>query len=243
MNRIAGAEKTHASRRVRETFAQLIARGSRECVPACQQRPRRTHPRVSLHVAGALDELTLVYDACSDPVLSQIMEPAAVRQSHSVKQAAGDGHDALAYQSGFGNEFATEALAGALPRRAELAAARALWPVCRAALRHRLHRAARRQPPLLAVSDPARGGARPFRAHRRRRASSAAFDEVRRRRPTSCAGTRCRSRPTPTDFVEGLVTMAGNGDVRGAERLRHPPVRRQPLDARTASSTTPTASC
>ena len=38
------------------------------------------------------------------------MEPAAVRQTPSLKQAACDGQETLAYQSGFDNEFATEAL-------------------------------------------------------------------------------------------------------------------------------------
>ena len=32
----------------------------------------------------------------------------------------------------------------------------------------------------------------------------------------------------PTDFVDGLVTMAGNGDPARDDRLRDPPVRGQP---------------
>ena len=61
-------------------------------------------------------------------------------------------------------------------------------------------------------------------------ASSASFDECRRRRPTRCAGTRCRCPDTPTDFIDGWVTMAGNGSPRSDERLRDPPVRGQPVD-------------
>ena len=49
----------------------------------------------------------------------------------------------LQYQTGFGNDCATEALPGALPRRPQLAAAVPLRPVRRTAVRHRLHRAAR----------------------------------------------------------------------------------------------------
>ena len=63
------------------------------------------------------------------------------------------------YQSGFANEFATEALPGALPRRPQFAATRGLRPVCRATVGHRVHRAARPQPPLVAVPDPSGGGA------------------------------------------------------------------------------------
>jgi homogentisate 1,2-dioxygenase len=40
---------------------------------------------------------------------------------------------------------------------------------------------------------------------------SAPFNESTRRR-RSCAGARSRSRK-PTDFVEGIVTLGGNGDV------------------------------
>ena len=99
------------------------------------------------------------------------------------------------YQSGFANEFATEALPGALPDRAQLAAARAVRPVRRTAVGHRVHRAAARQPALVAVPHPPGGDARAVRAHRRRAASSAASTRCRRR-PTSCAGIRCRCRPS-----------------------------------------------
>ena len=54
--------------------------------------------------------------------------------------------DEFRYASGFGNEFATEAVAGALPAGPQLAAAGAPRPVRRAAQRDRVHPAARRQP-------------------------------------------------------------------------------------------------
>ena len=153
-----------------------------------------------------------------------------------------DARTAPRYQSGFGNHFATEALPGALPRGAQLAAALRLRAVRRAVLRHRLHRAAPRQPPQLAVPHPAGRGARQLPRGRRRRASAAAST---RSRPSP---NRLRWDPlplprAPTDFVDGLVTLAGNGSPGRAQRLRHPLVRRQPLDAAGASSTTPTASC
>ena len=83
------------------------------------------------------------------------------------------------YQSGFGSEFATEALEGALPVGQQFAAARALRPVRRAVVGHGIHRAAAREPPLVAVPDPAGGDAR-----RVRRVSAAGACEraVRRRR-------------------------------------------------------------
>ena len=146
------------------------------------------------------------------------------------------------YQSGFGNEFATEAVPGALPvgRNSPQRAPYGLY--AEQLSRHRVHRAARREPAQLAVPHPPGGDARPFepidsRPHPQRRSATC------RRRRTSCAGTRCRCRRQPTDFVDGLVTMAGNGDPQAQTGVRHPPLRRQPLDGRTASSTTPTASC
>jgi homogentisate 1,2-dioxygenase len=81
------------------------------------------------------------------------------------------------YQSGFGNEFATEALPGALPAAPQLAAARRLRPVCRAVVRHRLHRAARAQPAQLAVPHPPGAMHQPFRQLDNGRIVSR-FDEV-----------------------------------------------------------------
>ena len=99
---------------------------------------------------------------------------------------------ALEYPSGFANEFATEALPGALPDRPQLAAARAVRPLRRAAVRHRVHRAARRQPALVALPDPP--GAMHSRSSASTGAASSAASATSRRRPTSCAGTRCRCR-------------------------------------------------
>ena len=71
------------------------------------------------------------------------------------------------YMSGFGNSFETEALPGALADRAQLAAALRLRALRRAAVRLAVHRAARQQRALVAVSDPAVGQAlRPVRQGR-----------------------------------------------------------------------------
>ncbi len=53
----------------------------------------------------------------------------------------------------------------------------------------------------------------------------------RRRHRTRCAGIRCRCPRRATDFLDGLVTMGGNGAPQTHSWLRHSPVRRQPLDA------------
>ena len=63
-------------------------------------------------------------------------------------------------------------------------------------------------------------------------AASSATSTTCRRRRTSCAGTRCRCRTAPTDFVDGLVTMAGNGDPHAQTGAAVAPLRRQPLDER-----------
>ena len=72
------------------------------------------------------------------------------------------------YMPGFGNDFETEALPGALPRRPELAAAHGLRPLCRAAVGLALHGAARHQRALLALPHPPVGAARARSSARRR---------------------------------------------------------------------------
>ena len=146
------------------------------------------------------------------------------------------------YQSGFGNDFATEALPGALPvgRNSPQRCAYGLYAEQFSGTAFTAPRHANRRSWLYRIRPAAVHGS--FRAHRRR-AHRQPLRRACRRRPTSCAGARCRCPTAPTDFVDGLATMAGNGSPDQHSRLRHPLVRRQPLDAATASSTTPTASC
>ena len=118
------------------------------------------------------------------------------------------------YLPGFGNHFATEAVAGALPVGPQLAAARAVRPLRRAAVRHRLHRAARREPAL--AGSTACGPPPTIRrscAYAGR--AAAALRPVRR---GAAPPNRLRWDPlplpdAPTDFVDGLITYGGNGDV------------------------------
>jgi homogentisate 1,2-dioxygenase len=119
--------------------------------------------------------------------------------------------DALAYQIGFGNEFATEAVAGALP----------------------IGQSNPQKPPLGLYTEEINGTPftaprgqsrrswtyrirpsamhKPFRQIPTGTMRSAPFDEV----PASPNQLRWRPLPipsAPTDFVQGIVTYGGNGD-------------------------------
>jgi homogentisate 1,2-dioxygenase len=116
------------------------------------------------------------------------------------------------YQSGFGNEFASEALPGTLPegRNSPQHAPYGLYTEQLSGTAFTAPRAANRRSWLYRI--------RPAAVHR-------AFTRIDCRRLTSCFGemptspNRLRWNPLPipsepTDFVDGLVTMAGNGDPR-----------------------------
>ena len=66
---------------------------------------------------------------------------------------------ALRYQSGFGNEFASEAVEGVLPRGQNSPQKVAHGLYTEQLSGTRVHRAARRQPAHLALSDASLGGA------------------------------------------------------------------------------------
>ncbi len=91
-------------------------------------------------------------------------------QDQRVKDRAAPAKSAptLQYQTGFNNQFATEARPGALPQGPQLAAEAAARPLRRTDFRHRLHRAARREPPHLDLSHAAVGGSQALCAHRQR---------------------------------------------------------------------------
>ena len=134
------------------------------------------------------------------------------------------------YQSGFGNEFATEAVAGHLAGRPELAAESRARPVRRADVRHRVHRAAQAEPAQLAVPHPPGGDARHVRAVRAGRISTTISthgpvtpNQLRwNPLPLPDGADRFRRRP----LHDGRQRLAGR-----AHRRRHPPVRGEPLDA------------
>ena len=119
------------------------------------------------------------------------------------------------YMPGFGNDFETEALPGALPAGQNSPQRTRLRALCRAAVGLALHRAARHQRALLALPHP------PVACSTRRSSSRRRCPTGRRRRASasttarsgSCAGTRCRSRTSTLTFLTGLRTMTTAGDV------------------------------
>ena len=119
------------------------------------------------------------------------------------------------YLTGFGNEHQSEALAGTLPQGQFSPQQVARRPVCRAIQQHRVHRAARRESPHVVLSHPSLRHARRVQARTKvgRLVRSAPITEVVT--PPNQLRWDPLSMPIePTDFIEGLVTFAANGDVR-----------------------------
>jgi homogentisate 1,2-dioxygenase len=118
---------------------------------------------------------------------------------------------AIAYQTGFGNEFATEALPGALPdgQNSPQRAPYGLYAEQLSGTAFTAPRAANRRAWLYRIRPAAVH--EPFRRIAGGRIESR-FDQL----PTPPDQLRWDPLPmpaaaTPTDFVDGLVTMAGNG--------------------------------
>ena len=115
-----------------------------------------------------------------------------------------------AYLSGFGNEFASEALAGALPREQNTPRSR------RWAYASRLNGTAFTAPRGVSRSTwtyRIRPSAmhKPFKTRDARLIRSGPFNEV----PPTPNQLRWRAMPIPaepTDFIDGIVTIGGNGD-------------------------------
>ena len=111
------------------------------------------------------------------------------------------------------NEFASEALPGALPPGRN-SPQRRPRPVRRAV--QRAPPSPRRAP---RTGAPGSTGCRPsamhapFRPHRQRALAQRPVRRGGDAARTACAGTRCRSPTAPADFIDGLRTMAGNGDA------------------------------
>src|SRR5450755_3764396 len=119
-----------------------------------------------------------------------------------------DADEALTYQSGFGNEFATEALAGALPvgQNSPQRAPYGLYVEQLSGTAFTAPRGANRRSWLYRIRPAAMH--QPFRQLDNAGVLSR-FDDV----PTPPNQMRWDPLPMPntaTDFVDGLVTMAGN---------------------------------
>jgi homogentisate 1,2-dioxygenase len=119
---------------------------------------------------------------------------------------------AIAYLSGFGNEQASEAVPGALPegRNSPQRPALGLYAEQISGTPFTAPRAANRRTWLYRIRPSAVHG--PYRRIDDRQLRSAPFTEV------EAPPNRLRWNPqpipdAPADFVDGLVTLAGNGDV------------------------------
>ena len=119
----------------------------------------------------------------------------------------------LAYQSGFGNTFSTEAEAGALPvgQNSPQLPPRGLYAEQLSGTAFTAPRAEQRRSWLYRIRPSAEH--RSFRAMDARLLRSGPFDEV------ATPPNRLRWDPPPAtrgavDFLDGLITVAGNGDPR-----------------------------
>ncbi len=119
----------------------------------------------------------------------------------------------LKYQSGFGNEFETEALAGTLPvgRNSPQRVAHGLYAEQLSGTAFTAPRHANRRSWLYRIRPAAVHGAfEPF--------EQAAFHNDFGVEPVTPERLRWSPRPLPTvpaDFIDGLFTMAGNGSAAG----------------------------
>jgi homogentisate 1,2-dioxygenase len=118
----------------------------------------------------------------------------------------------LAYQAGFGNHFSTEALPGALPARqnSPQRAPYGLYTEQISGTAFTAPRAENLRSWVYRIHPSA--GHTPFQPLAQPLLRSAPFDDL----PPTPTQLRWNALPLPqqpTDFIEGLVTMAGNGDV------------------------------
>jgi len=134
----------------------------------------------------------------------------AVRKASNEKSAPKGSADALRYQTGFGNEFATEALAGALPagQNSPQNVPYGLYAEQFSGTAFTAPRDANRRSWLYRIRPAAVH--RPFRRIDDGRLASR-FDDVEAT-PNQLRWDPLPFPTDPTDFVQGLVTMAGNGD-------------------------------
>lgn len=116
------------------------------------------------------------------------------------------------YQTGFGNEFASEALPGALPQgqNAPQKSAYGLYTEQLSGTPFTAPRAEKRRSWLYRLRPSV--AHKPFQPISNRLLRSTPFDEAPAP-PNQLRWTPLPVPTEPTDFVEGLVTMAGNGDA------------------------------
>ena len=119
---------------------------------------------------------------------------------------------ATQYQAGFGNHFATEAVPGALPvgRNSPQKAPLGLYAEQLSGTSFTAPRAENRRTWAYRIRPSATH--KPFKRIENRLLRSTPFDEVAPP-PTQLRWSPFSVPSVPTDFVEGLITLAGNGDA------------------------------
>ncbi|QQS13361.1 MAG: homogentisate 1,2-dioxygenase [Rhodospirillales bacterium] len=128
------------------------------------------------------------------------------------RSAATSSATALAYQTGFGNEFATEALPGALPvgRNSPQKAPYGLYAELLSSASFLAPRAVNRRTWMYRIRPAARNA--PFRPYAQPLWRTGPVDEV----PMPADRLRWSpfAAPTgPTDFIDGVATLCANGDA------------------------------
>jgi homogentisate 1,2-dioxygenase len=131
---------------------------------------------------------------------------------HTTKKHGGVNLADLQYQSGFGSEFATEALPGALPvgQNSPQRAPYGLYTEQMSGTPFTAPRATNRRSWLYRIRPSVMH--KPFQPANRRMLRSTPFDEVQTP-PNQMRWDPISIPSEATDFVEGLVTFAGNGDA------------------------------
>ena len=147
------------------------------------------------------------------------------------RRTAADAAPGLLYQSGFGNHFSSEALPGALPvgRNSPQRCAYGLYAEQFSGTAFTAPRHANRRSWLYRIRPAAVHGS--FRAAQARARITSRFDEC----PTPPNQLRWSPPPlprAPTDFLAGWSRSRAMARPDAHSGLRHPLVRRQPLDAR-----------
>ena len=117
----------------------------------------------------------------------------------------------LQYLTGFGNEFATEAVPGVLPKGQSLPQkiALGLYAELWTGTAFTAPRATNRRTWVYRINPSAKH--KPFAEIPTRQIRSGPFDEVPAP-PTQLRWDPLPMPDAPTDFVDGLVTLGGNGD-------------------------------
>jgi len=140
------------------------------------------------------------------------MDTAARNESAGRRSAGVNAGAELRYQSGFGSELATEALPGALPQgqNSPQKVPYGLYAEQFSGTAFTAPRHANRRSWLYRLRPAVAHGV--FRPLDARLLKSAPFEEAATP-PTQLRWNPLPLPTAPTDFVEGLVTMAGNGDT------------------------------